>query len=149
MMLYLTARQIELTDPLRRYVEDRIVRAVERHGGQVDVTRMDVQLYEPAHREVRSGCHVRLHLPDRRSINIREEAEDMYTAIDVAERRLVRDLTDLRKKRLTDARHPKKYHAAAVALGERELRDRELEVEREELRTAGAAEDEAGPPGHD
>lgn len=142
MMLYVTARQIELTDPLRRYVEERLVRSVERHGGRMDVVSMEVQLYEPAHREVRSGCHVLLKLPDRRSVNIREESQDMYETIDLAEKRLVRELTDLREKRLTVARHPKKYHAAQVALGERELRDQEVEVEQEELRPAGEEEEE-------
>lgn len=145
MVLYLTARQIELTDSLRRHVEEHLVRAVERHGGRMDAVSMEVQLYEPAHREVRSGCHVLLNLPDRRSINIREESQDMYEAIDRAEKRLVRDLTDLREKRLTAARHPKKYHAAEIVLGERELRDREVEVEQEELRPA-AEEEAEGPP---
>jgi putative sigma-54 modulation protein len=141
MLLYLTGRHLELTDPLRRYVEEHLVRAVERHGGRLDVVSMEVQLYEPAHREVRTGCHVLLNLPDKRSINIREESHDMYEAIDLAEKRLVRDLTDFRERIVTEARHPKKYHAAEVALGERELREREVELEQEELRPV--AEEEA------
>jgi ribosome-associated translation inhibitor RaiA len=89
------------------------VEPVERHGAAPAMT-MEVQLYEPSHREQRFGCHVTLHVPSRHAINIREEAKDLYESIDLAERRLVRDLTDFRERRITEARHPKKYHAARL-----------------------------------
>jgi ribosomal subunit interface protein len=118
MLLYVTARQIDLTDAIRAYVEERLVRGAERHGARSG-TRMEVQLYDAGHRGVRFGCHVLVHMPENHELNVREESGDLYAAIDLAEKRLVREIVELRERRLTEARHPKKYYAAKVIEGER------------------------------
>lgn len=133
MQLYLTARGLKLTPPIRRYIEGRIVRTVERLAGNTKVMRLEVQLYRPAHRDVRFGCHVLIHLPGKIAINIREEAYDLYETIDKADNRLVRHLVDTRERLDTLARFPTKYYAAKLALGDYELRDQEVEIELEEL----------------
>lgn len=133
MLLYVTARRMALTPPIRQYIEDRIVKSVERHSGSLGVMSMEVQLYRPANREVRYGCHVLVHMPGRLAINIREEARDLYEAIDLTDKRLVRDLVDHREKLDTLSRFPTKYYAAKVALGERELLENEEQIEEEEL----------------
>jgi len=133
MQLYLTARGLKLTPAIRRHVESRIVRSVQRLAGNTKVMRLEVQLYRPSHRDVRFGCHVLVHLPGKTAINIREEAYDLYETIDNADNRLVRHLVDTREKIDTLARFPTKYYAAKLALGDYELRDQEVEIELEEL----------------
>lgn len=145
MLLYVTARRMALTPPIRQYIEDRLVRSVERHAGNVNVMRMEVQLDRPSNREIRYGCHVLLHLPGRNAINIREESHDLYAAIDVAELRLVHTLVDHRERIDTLARFPTKYYAAKVVLGERELLDQEEEIEEELLGAPFEAEERAAP----
>ncbi|MFO7181188.1 MAG: ribosome-associated translation inhibitor RaiA [Pseudomonadota bacterium] len=109
MYLYVTARQFELTEGLRNYVEQRLVRSARNHANPHDLQRMEVQLYKVGEGEPRFGCHVLLHMPGQKDINIREEALDLYEAIDGADKRLVRTLVDRRERRLTNARHPKKF----------------------------------------
>lgn len=133
MQLYITARGLKLTPPIRRYIETRIIRSVERLAGNTKIMRMEVQLYRPAYRDVRFGCHVFLYIPGRSTINIREEAYDLYEVIDKADNRLVRHLVDTRERIDTLSRFPTKYYAAKLALGEYELRDQEVEIELEEL----------------
>lgn len=142
MLLYITARRMALTPPIRQYIEDRLIRSVERHAGSVEVMRMEVQLDRPSNREARYGCHVLLNLAGRSPINIREEARDLYEAIDVAEKRLVNTLVDHRERVDTLARYPTKYYAAKVVLGERELLEEQEEIEEELLGAPFAGEEE-------
>ncbi len=108
MQLYLTARQLDLTDALRNHVEQHLRRAVDGHTS-VKVTRMEVQLYKTGDREVRYGCHVLLELSHRHDISIREEDRDLYEAIDLTQKRLLRALTDYRDRQLTEGRRARKY----------------------------------------
>lgn len=133
MLLYVTARRMRLTPPIRQYVQSRLIRTVERHAGKVDVTRMEVQIERLTNREIRFGCHVLLNMPGRNPINIREEARDLYETIDNADKRLARDLVDHIEKIDTLARFPTKYYAAKVVLGEHELRENEEQIAYEEL----------------
>src|SRR5690606_9643676 len=87
MYLYVTARQFELTEGLRNYVEQRLVRSARNHANPHDLQRMEVQLYKVGEGEPRFGCHVLLHMPGQKDINIREEALDLYEAIDGADKR--------------------------------------------------------------
>jgi putative sigma-54 modulation protein len=113
MEMYVTGRGIALTDTLRQYVQKRIERAVDGFRS-VRVTRMEVQLYRTSQREIRCGCHVLLQLSHRHDVNIREEDGDLYEAIDKAEKRLVRALTEYRDRRLTENRHAGKYSVDRV-----------------------------------
>jgi ribosome hibernation promoting factor len=108
MQLYLTGRQVELTDALRDHVERHLREPAESHTS-VRVTRMEVQLYRTSEREVRYGCHILLELTHRHNLNIREEDRDMYAAIDLAQERLLRALVDYRDRQLTEGRRARKY----------------------------------------
>lgn len=114
MQMYLTARQIELTDALRQHVERHLLAAIEGHTS-VKTQRMEVQLYRISEREIRYGCHVLLELSHRHEINVREEDRDMYEAIDLAQKRVVRALTDYRDRQLTEGRRTRKYSFGRIA----------------------------------
>lgn len=145
MLLYITARRMRMTPPIRGYIEDRLVRSVEKHAGNVTVVRMEVQLYRPSNRELRYGCHVLLHLPEKAAINIREEAGDLYEAIDLADKGTSRALVDHIERRDTLARFPVKYYAAKLELGEYEILQDEVAIEEDELGRAFEGE-QAGAP---
>jgi ribosomal subunit interface protein len=108
MLFYLTARHLELTDALRSHVERHLLEAVEGRTS-AKIVRMEVQLYRTGDREIRYGCHVLLELTHRHDINVREEDRDLYEAIDLAQKRLVRVLTEYRDRQLTEGRHARKY----------------------------------------
>ena len=114
MHVYLTARHFDLTDSIRRYVEERIVLAVKRHAEPHDLSRLEVQL-ELGQRDVPYGCHVLVQLAGHHEINITEEGKDMHAAIDLAEKRLLRRLVDFRQRRLTTNRRPRKFSWPRVA----------------------------------
>jgi ribosome-associated translation inhibitor RaiA len=76
---------------------------------------MEVQLYHMSDRELRFGCHVHLELTQRHHIEIREEDRDLYEAIDRAQKRLVRAVTEYRDRQLTEGRHPRKYSFGRLA----------------------------------
>lgn len=105
MHVYLTARHIGLTDAIRAHVETQLVDAVRSHTS-LKVNRMQVQLDQQGDRGNNFLCHVELELPGHHNINIREAADDLYAAIDVAKDRLLRALVDYRDRILTEKRHP-------------------------------------------
>jgi ribosomal subunit interface protein len=110
----MTARHLELTDGLKNHVERHLVEAVRGHTG-ANITRMEVQLYQVSEREPLFGCHVTLELSPRHDLNIREEDNDLYEAIDVAQKRLLVALTAYRDRLITQSRHPKKYSYDRIA----------------------------------
>lgn len=108
MHLYVTARGFDLTDPIREYVQRRLVHGVQSHASPHDLQRMEIQLYQVNGGDPRFGCHVLLQLPGHLDINIRDEATDLYESIDRAEKRLQRQLVDQRERRLASSRQPRK-----------------------------------------
>ena len=109
MHLYLTARHFDLTPTIREYVEKRLVDAIQAHADAHDVTRVEVQLYL-GQRDIRYGCHVLVQLSGHRDINITEENMDLRASIDLAEKRLIRCLTDARHRAQANQRHPRAPH---------------------------------------
>jgi len=114
MHLYITARHFELTDAIRRHVEEHIVRAVQAHSEPHDLNRIEVQL-DVGQRDARFGCHVLVQLPGHRDLNVTETNKDLYAAIDCAEKRLLSVLVDARRRALTARRHPREVSAEGTA----------------------------------
>ncbi|HET9955933.1 MAG TPA: ribosome-associated translation inhibitor RaiA [Polyangiaceae bacterium] len=112
MHLYITARHFDLTPSIREYVEKRLVNAIEGHATAHDLVRMEVQLTELDGHAVRFRCHILLQLPNNHDINITEETLDLYEAVDRAEKRLIRKLTDERQRYISAQRHGKQQEVA-------------------------------------
>ncbi len=107
MHFYITARHFELTPSIHEYVERRLVHAVKAHATAHDLVRMEVQLTQSDASDVRFRCHVLLQLPEHHDINISEETLDLYEAVDRAEKRLVRKLTEERQRLMMSKRQAK------------------------------------------
>jgi ribosomal subunit interface protein len=114
MHFYLTARHFELTESVRAHVEHRIIDAIQKHAVAHDLNRVEVQL-TTGQRDARFSCHVLVQLPGHREINITEHNQDLYAAIDLAEKRLIQSLVALRERRLTTGRRPRKYSWRKIA----------------------------------
>lgn len=107
MHLYLTARHFDLTDAIREHVEQHLLGPIAAHVDAHELNRMEVQLYV-GQRDARYGCHVLVQVPGH-DLNVSEEGKDLYAAIDLAEKRLLRQLSELYHRRLTEKRRPKKF----------------------------------------
>lgn len=107
MHVYITARHFQLTPSIHQHIEERLVQAVQSHATAHDLVRMEVQLTEMDASNVRFRCHILLQLPEHHDINITEETLDLYEAIDRAEKRLIRKLTEDRQRLFTEKRHGK------------------------------------------
>jgi ribosomal subunit interface protein len=106
--VYLTARHFDLTDEIRAYVEQRIVEPLRTHTS-MKIPRVEIQLVPATERGGQMSCHIHIELKGHRDINISEIAGDVHAAIDLAQERALRALTEQRDKMLTLSRHPRKY----------------------------------------
>ena len=114
MHFYLTARHFDLTDLIRQHVEKRIIETVRSHADDHDLNRVEVQL-DTGERDARFSCHVLVQLPGHRDVNISEHSQDLYAAIDLAEKRLMSALVALRERQVTVGRRPRKYSLRKIA----------------------------------
>lgn len=114
MHVYLTARNFELTDTIRAHVRRTIVRAIQSHADAHDLNRIEIQL-SSGRRDVRCACHVLVQLPGQRDINVTELHQDLHAAIDLAEKRVLRALVDLRERRLTLQRESRRHSLQKLA----------------------------------
>lgn len=107
MHIYVTARHFDLTPSIHSYVEKRLIDAVQAHASAHDLLRMEVQLTQLDGHDTRFRCHILLQLPGHHDINITEDTLDLYEAVDRAEKRLIRKMTEERQRKITEARHAK------------------------------------------
>lgn len=111
MHVYLAARHVELDDELRAYVEAHLLESIRAHTG-LTINRVEVQLFTEG---PNGGCHVLVEIKNHHDINVRELQDSIPAAIDVAKDRVVRQLTEVRDKILTQRRHPKKFSLARLS----------------------------------
>ena len=104
MHVYLAARHVTLTDELRAYTEAHLISALRNHSG-LTINRVEVQLFSEG---PSGGCHVLVEIKGHKDINVRELQDNIQAAVDVAKDRVIRNLTEIRDKMLTQRRHPKK-----------------------------------------
>lgn len=113
MHIYLTARHFDLTDDVREYVERRIVEPLRGHTS-LKIPRVEIQL---DHQTVKGGqvrCHILVELKGHADINVTEAGGDSFTAIDLAQERLMPLITEHRDRLLTLERHPQKYSPEVI-----------------------------------
>jgi putative sigma-54 modulation protein len=116
--VYLTARQIDLTDSIREHVERRLIQPLREYTS-LKIVRTEIQLYQETERGGMMGCHLLVEIKGNHDINIREVDNDLFAAIDLAKDRVFVALKERRDKMLTLSRHPRKYSLGKVlrALG--------------------------------
>ena len=118
MKLIVQGKQMRVTAGMKRYAEEHLVQPLRRfYDNEAAELRVELGVVSK-HRGESKECHLTLHMPGARTIQIEESTPDVYGALDVAADRLVR----VAKKELARMRRPKGRHqahplAAAVSEG--------------------------------
>jgi hypothetical protein len=98
---------MSLSSVLRDYVERHLVEPVRSHNS-LEIVRMEVQLYREGDKGPFYGCHVLVEVERKHELNVREvDDTSLFEAIDLAQARVIRALTDLHHEILAERRHPR------------------------------------------
>ncbi len=97
MQITVTGHQIELTEPLRRYAEEKIGR-IQRHFDHVTNTNVVLSVEKLRHR-----AEATIHAKGA-TLHATGEGQDLYAAIDALADKLDRQVLK-HKEKLTDHRH--------------------------------------------
>lgn len=113
MRTIIKSRHLTLSEPLKAYVEAKIVQpATKLYDAPSAILEVELSdLFGP-----RGGndkqCEVIMTLPRGNTLRIEEVSDDLYAAIDGAGQRLELALERYKGKKLIGGRYPKKYYLA-------------------------------------
>ena len=117
MKLIVQGKQMRVSAGLKRYAEEHLVQPLRRfYDNEAAELRVEVGRDNGNRGESRE-CHLTLHMPGAKTIQIEESTPDVYGALDVAADRLIR----VAKKELQKMRRPKgrhKEHPLATTVAE-------------------------------
>ncbi len=117
MKLIVQGKQMRISAGLKRYAEEHLVQPLRRfYDNEAAELRVEVGI-DNRNRGESKQCHLTLHMPGAKTIQIEESTPDVYGALDVAADRLVR----VAKKELEKMRRPKgrrKDHPLATTVSE-------------------------------
>ena len=108
MKLIIQGKQLRLSAGIKSYAEEHVAAPLRRfYDNQAAELRVEVGRVN-GHRGESNECHLTLHMPGSRTIQIEESTPDLYACMDAAADRLVRTA----KKELARMRRPKGHHKA-------------------------------------
>jgi ribosomal subunit interface protein len=108
MKLIVQGKQMRVSAGLRRYAEEHLVRPLSRfYDNEAAELRVEVGLAN-GNRGESKECHLTLHMPGAKTIQIEESTPDVYGSLDLAADRMVR----VAKKELAKMRRPKRRRTA-------------------------------------
>ena len=106
MKLIVQGKQMRVSEGLKRYAEEHLVRPLRRfYDNQAAELRVEVGRTN-GNRGESKECHLTLHMPGAKTIQIEESTPDVYGSLDLAADRLVR----VAKKEIAKMRRPKGRH---------------------------------------
>jgi len=90
MKLIVQGKQMRVTEGLKRYAEEHLMRPLRRfYDDQAAELRVEVGRVN-GNRGESKECHLTLHMPGAKTIQIEETTPDVYGSLDLAADRLVR-----------------------------------------------------------
>src|SRR3954464_3870420 len=108
MKLIVQGKQMRVSAGFKAYAEEHLVRPLSRfYDNQAAELRVEVGRTN-GNRGGAKECHLTLHMPGAKTIQIEETTSDVYGSLDLAADRLVR----VAKKELARMRRPKGRHKA-------------------------------------
>ena len=120
MKLIVQGKQMQVTAGLKRYAEEHLMQPLRRfYDNEAAELRVELGVVN-GNRGESKECHLTLHMPGARTIQIEESTPDVFAALDVAADRLVR----VAKKELARMRRPKgrrKEHPLATMVSDGEV----------------------------
>ena len=117
MKLIVQGKQMRITEGMRRFAEEHVVRPLRRfYDDEAAELRVEVGR-ENGNRGESTECHLTFRMPGARTIQIEESTPDPYACLELAADRLVRAAKkELGKRRWSKGRH--KHHPLATAVAE-------------------------------
>jgi ribosomal subunit interface protein len=118
MKLIVQGKQMRVTQGLRRFAEEHVVRPLRRfYDNEAAELRIEVGR-DNGNRGESKECHLTFHMPGARTIQIEESTPDVYACLELAADRLVRVAKkEVGKRRWSKGRHKQHPLATAVAEG--------------------------------
>ena len=119
MKVHIQGKQLKLTDGLKSYVMDRLVRPLSRF---YDDSAAELRVEFGDTNGPKGGedkeCHLTLHMPNARTLQIEESTSDCYASLDAASDRLIRVCKrELERMRQPSGRHKYRPLGSVVAEG--------------------------------
>ncbi len=106
MKVLITGKQLKLSEGLKRYAEKHVVRPLRRfYDNEAAELRVEMGRISGSRGEAQE-CHLTLHMPGAKTIQIEESLPDLFGCLDVAGDRLARSA----KRALERMRQPKGHH---------------------------------------
>jgi ribosomal subunit interface protein len=117
MKLIVQGKQMRITEGMRRFAEEHVVRPLRRfYDDEAAELRVEVGR-ENGNRGESIECHLTFRMPGTRTIQIEESKPDPYACLELAADRLVRAAKkEVGKRRWSKGRH--KHHPLATAVAE-------------------------------
>jgi ribosome hibernation promoting factor len=117
MKLIVQGKQMRITQGLRRFAEQHVVRPLRRfYDNEAAELRIEVGR-DNGNRGESNECHLTFRMPGSRTIQIEESTPDVYACLELAADRLVRVAKkEVGKKRWPKGRH--KHHPLATSVAE-------------------------------
>ena len=118
MKVIVQGKQMRLTEGLRRFAEQHVVRPLRRfYDNEAAELRVEVGR-DNGNRGESKECHLTFRMPGARTIQIEESTADVYACLELAADRLVRVAKkELGKRRWSKGRHKQHPLATVVAEG--------------------------------
>ena len=119
MKVVIQGKQLKLTDELKSYVRERLVRPLTRFyddsAAELRVEFGDARLSKGGEDK---ECHLTLHMPNARTLQIEQTTRDCYASLDEASDRLIRICKrELQRMRQPTGRHKYRPLGSVVAEG--------------------------------
>ena len=103
------AKNIELTEAIRLYVEEKVILLEKLTHGFEPVAKLAVEVGKTSHHHAKGEvfrAEMNLQIPGK-MLRAEEVREDLYEAIDMAKDELKRQLTDHKERLLDQHREPR------------------------------------------
>jgi ribosomal subunit interface protein len=108
MKLIVQGKQMRVTAGLKQYAEDHVLHPLRRFYDN-EAAELRVELGKvTSHSGASQECHLTLHMPGARTIQIEETTSDAYGSLDLAASRLMRTAKKELQKMRSPRRHPLK-----------------------------------------
>jgi putative sigma-54 modulation protein len=119
MKLIVQGKQMRVSEGLRRYAEEHVLMPLRRfYDNEAAELRVELGDVNGSKGGVDKECHLTLHMPGARTIQIEEATPDPYASMDAAADRLVRAAKkELQRMRRPSRRHKEHPLATVVAEG--------------------------------
>ena len=91
MKVLISGKQMKVSDSLKRYVDEHVVRPLTRfYDNEAAELRVEIGDSRPGKGGEDIECHMTLHMPGSKTVQIEETTQDPYASVDAAAQRLVR-----------------------------------------------------------